>query len=169
MKLTTAKIGSVSIDIEVNAGGTFTANYNDNDYEAKTSDELYEKLRAAVKKAQQQGTVDVSVLGLVPTEKKSPFGRTEPYQQGIGVVHAKLRAKHERHYQTHLLVSEEKKNFQVNGYDRSGIVTRRLSQTDVDYYVALREKVKAAEQELQTFVDSVKIDPDKALEAARAK
>lgn len=165
MKLTTERILDEKIDIEIDGHGTFSAEFNDQDYSAPTRKELLEKLQVAIRKARLQGTVPVTVLGLVPVVKKQ-WSSDGHYDKGAGIVQAMLRARHERQ-SCWLLVSEEKKKFQVSVYEREGVViARRLNLAEVTRYLDLREAVRVAEVALEDYVGSVKINPDDALHDA---
>lgn len=170
MKLGTERVGVHKIDLEVDGTGKFSAEFNDQIFEAQTRKDLLEKLEKAVKKASQQGVVDVTVLGLVPG-KKDKHGRFDdgPFEVGAGVVHAKLRARHEREYNAYLLVSEENQKFKVHGFDRGAVIARRLNDAEALRYLELKEAVRMAETDLEDFVGLVKLNPDDALNAARVK
>lgn len=170
MKLTTEKIGEARIDIEVDGDGKFWGEFNDQTYSAKTRDELLELLKKAVKKATSQGAVDVTVLGLVPAVKGRYGYDSGPFAPGDGVVHAKLRSKHERQSQ-YLLLSDgdgERTKFQVSTYRRAdgAVIARRLTLEEVREYQQLCETMRVAKTALEDFVGRVQIDPDKALKDA---
>lgn len=169
MKLSTETIGDQKIEIEVEQGGMFVASFNDHDYRASTRVELLDQLKTAVKKAAQQGMVDVSVLGLVPTTNDDRlYSRTTPYKLGDGVVHAKLRSRHEREYNTYLLVSDAKQKFKVSG-SLEGTIARRLTDPEVAEYLRLREALRVATTAVEDFVGAVKLNPDEALASAAKK
>lgn len=169
MKIATERIGGAEIDIDVSGEGRFSATFNDQEFSGKTLEELRERLKAAVKKAAAQGTVPVSVLGLVPAQKKS-FGFDDgPFTRGAGIVDAKLRSKHEREYNSYLLVSDSGQKFKVAGSSREPLIARRLTLAEHMEYLKLAEAVRVATTALEDFVGSVKINPDEALAAARKK
>lgn len=165
MKLGTETIGEVPIDVDVTPHGEFIAEFDGQTYRASTRIDLLEKLRTAVKKAQRQGVVDVTVLNLKEHDKK---GGTflDAFDTGDGFVHAKLRSKHEREHSTWLLVSESKKKFKVSSYDKR-IIARRLTAQEGEEYWTLVMALRAAESALRAFTDSVEIDPDEALKKAQ--
>lgn len=171
MKLGTEHINGERIDVEVSADGLFTAHFNDQSYAAKTRVELIDLLKKAVKKFQQQATVDVTVLGLVPTttSRAHSYRPDSPYELGAGVVHAKLRSRHEREYNTYLLVSDDEgkaQKFKVSG-SREGCIARRLTLAETIKYLDLREQLRIATTAVEDFVGAVQIDPDHALLTAR--
>jgi hypothetical protein len=81
MKLTTTKIRGQELTIEVNAGGTFTCDFGDHTYEAKTHAELLERLEVAVKKHLAQNPVDVTVIGLVSRDKRKMSYSSTPFEK----------------------------------------------------------------------------------------
>jgi hypothetical protein len=170
VKFATERIGDHRIDIEVDGSGQFTAEFNDCNYSHATRLGLLEELKKAVRRAELQGVVDVTVLGLVAVSNahKRHYSN-EPYEPGAGVVQAKLRGKHERQHATWLLVADEgKPRFQVSGYARDNVqIARRLTVVEIKQYLALRETVRVATCDLEDFIGSVKIDPAAALEGAR--
>jgi hypothetical protein len=172
MKLGTERIGNARIDIEVDTNGSFSADFNDQHFSSRTRLELVEQLKRVVKKAEQQGTVDVTVLGLVPNKgRRSGFG-DDPFDQGDGAVHAKLRTKHEREHGTYLMVSDDsaKQKFKVGNYSRRDVVVcRRLTEVEVVTYKQLCEARRLAVTALEDFVGDHKIDMDEALAGARKK
>jgi hypothetical protein len=163
MKFSTERILDKRIDVEIDGSGMFSAEFEDQDYSAPTRKELVEKLQAAVRKAKKQGTVNVTVLGLVPAAKR--YASDDNYAPGAGVVHAKLRARHERQ-NAWLLISESKQRFQVGTYRTDSTIVRRLTDAEVAGYLDLREAVRMAEVALEDFIGAVKIDPDQALQDA---
>lgn len=169
MRLTTDTILDEKIEIYVDGSGQFSAEFNDNRYEAATRKELLEQLTKAVKLARQQGTVDVTVLGLI--ENRDGRGRRipgEPFTAGAGVVQAKLRGKHAREHGAWLLVSDAGDKFQVRGWSgRAGTIARRLTEAEVADYLTLLEAKRVAETALENFVGAVKVDPEEELQNAR--
>lgn len=170
-------VGAHRIDINVDDNGNFSAEFNDQDFSAKTKADLVEKLTKAVKRADAQGVVDVTVLGLVPLMpgKGSAWrGRGEHFEQGAGFVNAKLRGQHERSYHTYLLVSEAGigykagVKFQVSG-SREGVICRRIDLQEGLRYMELLEAKRTADTALEDFIGLVKIDVDETLAAARKK
>jgi hypothetical protein len=172
MKLTTEKIGDARIDLDVDGHGTFSAEFNDQRYTAKTREELVEQLKKAVKKASQQGAVDVTVLGIVESGKqRGGYSSDGPFKKGGGFVQAKLRARHERQHNTWLLVTDDDRfastKFQVGSYSHDGDIVRRLTIAEAMEYMKLIEAERVAKTALEDFVGAVKLDVDAALEAAR--
>jgi hypothetical protein len=156
--------GIAPIDVHVDGSGMFLAEFNDNEYEAASRKELDAKLQKAVKQFRETGVVDVTVIGRAVMKRSKSVDR-----ESGEAVHAKLRSKHERQYNTWLLVTEDGIKFQVSGsYD--GTIVRRLTDDEVARYRALIATKTAAERAVQAFVDDVKIEPDTALrEAGRTK
>lgn len=154
-----------SVPIHVDQAGGFYAEFAEQRYDAQTLLELVNKLGKAVKKFQNQRAVDVSVVDLVYTPGRRHYSSGE-FDQGRGVIHARLRAKHERQYGTWLLESVDGKRFQVSGSD-SGVICRRLTEEEVAEYTRLAEEADRAQQVLLAFKTRVGIDPDQALEESR--
>lgn len=168
MKLGTETFSDgTKIDIEVTSGGEFRAEFMDNAYDAPTRKELLEKLEKAVKKAQTQRAVDVTILDLQPrdtTKKTSGWCDDRgPYEHGRGAVHASLRAKHGRQWNTWLLADDDGKKFQVSGRN-AGIICRRLTSDEVAEYVRLAKAVDDADEAFAAFRNRVEIEPARALE-----
>lgn len=170
MKLTTEKIGDHRIDIEVDGNGGFFADFNDQSYSAKTLEELKATLTKAVKRATQQAAVPVTVLGIIETTARSSYSSDGPFREGAGFVHAKLRAKHERQYNTYLLVTDDDRmstqKFQIYG-SSNGTICRRLTLAEVTRYMELAEAKRLAVVALEDFIGEAKVKPETVLEAAR--
>lgn len=155
--------GVEPIDVHVDGSGTFIAEFNDQEYEAASRKELDAKLTKAVKVFSETGIVDVTVIGRTVLKRSKSVER-----EAADAVHAKLRSKHERQYNTWLLVTEDGIKFQVSGsYD--GTIVRRLTDAEVERYRALVATRIAAERAVQEFIDDVKIHPDEALKQAGKK
>lgn len=170
MKLITASLGNAKIEIHVDQNGTFSAEFEDQHFTAKTQAELLEILKRVVKKAERQGSVDVSVIGIVPATKT--YGSREPFQKGDGVVDAKLRGAHERQSHCFLLVTDDKakQRFQAGRYSSGdGTICRRLNLAETTEYLRLCEAHRVAETALEDFIGAAKIDPEQALADARKK
>jgi hypothetical protein len=168
MKLTTTKIRGQELTIEVNAGGTFTCDFGDHTYEAKTHAELLERLEVAVKKHLAQNPVDVTVIGLVSRDKRKMSYSSTPFEKGVGFVHALLTAKHERHGGTFLLRAVDGgQKFQVGSYSSEGTICRRLTVEESVEYMRLASAVVDAEKALAAFELTVKVNAQELLDAAR--
>lgn len=165
MELKKIEIGAERISVHVANDGSFWAEFDGQRYEEKTLDELKTKLTKVVKASAQRGTIEVSVLGLVPNENKKMSRSLEgPFVEGNGVVQAKLRGKHERQWGVYLLVSDDGQKFQVGGYRRgSGVIVRRLTDNEIARYVALRATAEAAQHALTEFENSVSENVDDLL------
>lgn len=176
MKLQDERIGKESIVIEVTQAGRFTATYNDAEYWADTRQALIEQLKKAVKKADGQGVFDVTVLGLVRSTVRQGFvSGNEPFTSGIGTVDAKLRSKHEKNWNTYLLITDglefsdakgKEIKFQISG-SRNGLICRRLTTGENLEYLNLASALKDAQAALGAFEQRMKLDPDEALRGAR--
>jgi len=164
MKLSNERIGKHDIAIEVNGAGRFEAIFDDQEYTAPTLADLMEQLKRAVKKAEMTTAVDVTVVNMVPrTGPKSQFYREDPFEVGRGVVHAKLRGKHERQG-AFLLTSDDGKKFKLTLYGHgTSNICRRLTVDEVATYTALAQSVDIAEASLAKFLDGVHLNPAKAL------
>lgn len=166
MKHGTETIRGVRVEVEVDTVGQFSATFDDQEYDAPTRKELLAKLEVAIKRAQRYKPIDVSVLNLVPKPTTRSWD-SELYQEGPGVVQAKLRGYHQSQ-RVWLLTAVDGahagKKFQVGGYQREGIIARRLTLDETMRYTALCEALRVAETALKDFVGSVKIDPKQALE-----
>lgn len=165
--------GAVAIDINVDARGMFCAEFNDQEYREDTRAKLIAILTRVIKAAAQQGTVEVTVLGLVAREGK--YDRDEgPFTSGDGVVHARLRGKHERQHNCWLLISDDGKKFQVSGgyssasWLRDGQITRRLTPDEVAEYLRLKSASTAARKAHEAFIEAVQINPADAWKAAQS-
>jgi len=167
--VTTTEIRGERIVISVSSDGSFNADYDDQTYSELTLKALKEKLDKVVKAAQQAGVVDVTVVGLVPRDKskRTHVYDNGPFEQGIGVLQAKLRSKHERQWNCWLLVTDDGKKFKIQG-SREGKICRRLTEEECQLWITLSTRVKEAEVALEQFEDSIAIEPDEALGDARA-
>jgi hypothetical protein len=167
MRLGSERIGSETIDVEVDVNGVFMATFDGQDYDATTRLELIEKLTKAVKRSALRGVVDVTVLNLVPNKNRSGWDNG-PYALGSGVIDATLRSKHDRQHNTYLLTSCDGKKFQVSGA-REGTIARRLTAKEQIEYLKLCQERDSAVAAVEAFAAAVRIDPDKALTGARKK
>jgi hypothetical protein len=164
-KFATERILDEEIDVEVTSGGVFTAEYNDQSYDAKTLDELRARLLKAVKRAKATKAVDVTMINYVPKSQSGNhrFVREDPYETGVGFVHAKLRSKHERS-SAWLLTSDDGTKFQVSSYGSvSQNICRRLTLAEALEYDRLAKALAAAEEALEAWTVTVRLDPEKAL------
>jgi len=175
--VTTIRVeGFAAIDIHVDSAGAFNAVFNDQEYSAKTMAELHDKLNKAVKKARDQGVVDVTVVGIVPIVRKvgAYHHPGDHFMQGPGVVNAKLRGKHDRQSNCYLLMTEAGDGvkaglkFQI-GYSREGRICRRLTLAEATRYVELAKARDAAIEALNDYEQGILLDVDDALAKARKK
>lgn len=161
MILTTKNILDEQITIYVDGGGAFAAEVNDDRIEAKTLEELEQRIERAIKKARDTRAVDVTVINIIPTGDNRTRGWSDgPFRQGRGVLHAKVRGKHERQA-AWLLIEDgkEKRKFQISTYDREGItICRRLSAEEIATYEQLATAVDEAAARLEAFRQSVQIE-----------
>lgn len=167
--VTTARIWDERIDVSVTSAGFFEAEWDDVRYSAKTLDELQEQLTRAVKKTRETKAVDVSVLNLIPKTKKGQFYESrDPFEEGRGVVHAKLRGKHERE-SAWLLTSDDGKRFKISNYSSgTNDLCRRLTSAEVEEYMRLAQAVDAAEAALDAFRKSVHVHPEDVLKKGKS-
>lgn len=162
MKIATETIGGQKIDIDVDGAGVFRATYEEEEYRGESLKAVKDKLIEAAKQVQIERAVPVSVLDWIPTKEKSRYGKTEPFEQGTGVVHATLRGQHAR-LKSWLLSGPEGQKFRLSTYDHSWIA-HRLAEAEVSEYHALKDAIKVAEDAYQAFLDRVLIDPRAALD-----
>lgn len=162
MKIATETIGGQQIEIDVDAAGVFTAEYQDEEYRGETLKALKDKLIEAGKQVRAERAVPVTVLNRVPTRAKNTYGKTDPFEQGTGVVHATLRGQHAR-LKSWLLSGPEGQKFSESTYGHSEIA-RRLAEPEVSEYYALKDAIRVAEEAYQAFLDRVLIDPKAALD-----
>lgn len=156
--VTTIEINNERVEISVNNAGRFQAEYDDQEFSTKTLDELTEQLKAAGKLAAETKAVDVTVIDHVLDSK----ARFDPLTKGIGVVHAKLRGKHERNDEW-LLTSESGRKFKVRQWGDEQHICRRLTNEEVDEYTALARAAVAAEKALESWRHARRLDPEAAL------
>jgi hypothetical protein len=164
-KVATERILDEEIDVEVTGGGVFTAEYEDQAYDAKTLDDLRAKLLKAVKRAKATRAVEVTVINTIPKSQigNHRFIREDPYEEGVGLVHAKLRAKHERS-SAWLLTSNDGTKFQITSYgSASQNICRRLTLAEAVEYDQLAKALATAEAALEAWTAAVRLDPEKAL------
>lgn len=167
MRLSTETIGAHKIEIDVDGHGQFSAEFNDHTFTHKTRLELIDALKVAVKRADAQGVVEVTVIGIAASDRKYS---SDPFMSGAGYVHAKLRGKHERQHNTFLLVTDDARfkptKFKIEGW-RNGTITRRLTDVETTEYLRLAESLRVATTALEDFTGAAQIKPEDALDAAR--
>lgn len=167
MKVKTETIQNEEIDIEVTVDGWFAARYDEEDYRAKSMDELIEKLKRQVDKARNRQAHPVTVIGIVPRAKKSTIYREEPYEDGDGFVHAVLRKKHERQGQ-YLFTAVDGTKFQLSSYrDGRSKVCRRLTAEEAKTYEQLAHAVTESQAALENWLVSVRVDAEELLGGKR--
>lgn len=173
MKLGSDFYKGESVDIHVDNEGKFYAEHDNETYAALTRQELLEDLHKAISRAKSANPVEVTVLGLVPTDPiadRTRFGRDAAFKSGDGVVNAKLRGKHGRNWGTFLFVTADKAKtkFQMQG-TREATVARRLTEAEIAEYMRLTATFRAAESARDAFIESVQIDPEEALKSKDEK
>jgi hypothetical protein len=157
--VTHEEVGGLRVPIEVDTNGTFSARIQDDGAApivGKTLAEVRDKVRAAVKKLQAKKEVEVTVLG----GKFDGFSVTRGDRDSV--FDAILRGVAER--TDRILFTIGGKKVQSESYARGFNVARRLKPVEITQYKALVKSAIAAEADLQAFINSVKIDPEKATE-----
>lgn len=170
-KVASFAVGDEEVDIEVDANGRFFAVYDRENFAADTLQELKDRLAKANRKVLDKHAIDVTVVGLVPTETASRYGRTEPYEAGIGVINAKYRGKHAR-TNALLLISEgstaeERKKFDLSSYDSTReykIICRRISLDETMEYLRLAKAAEYAHEQLMVWINARRLDLKKLAE-----
>jgi hypothetical protein len=165
-KVGSVTVGDDEVDVEVDANGRFFATYDEEHYAADTMQELKDRLKKMSRRALDKHAIDVTVVGIVPTEEKSKWGRSEPFEGGIGVVNAKYRGKHERTREL-LLISEgpraeERKKFSLGGgyggQKEHNVICRRISLDETMEYIRLAKAAEFAHEQLLNWIDARKLD-----------
>lgn len=159
----TETINGVDIRIDVDAAGIFRADFDEEQFRAESLAALKVDLAKAVKKHQATKPVDVTVINLRAAAKTGRGWHEEPFEEGRGAIHAKLRKRHDRQSK-YLLTSSEGTKFDVSTYGQSAAdICRRLTPEEVATYLALAQHVDDAEADLEAFRISVQLDCDAAL------
>lgn len=169
MKLGHDIINGRRIEIDIDAAGNFSATFDDQTFSDKTHAGLLEKLKKAIKKAAAQGTVDVTVIGIV--KQHDSRYNSSPFTAGPGYLQAKLRGPHERSYNTWLLVTDDARyskpvKFQIQG-TREGRICRRLTDAECRRYIEIAEARRAAATALEDFEGETSLNLEEALSGAR--
>jgi len=165
MKFGTETVGKHAIAVEIDGRGTFSAEFNDEDFSAPTHKELVEMLRKAVRKASKVKPVEVTILGLVPKTVRKSWDN-ELFIDGAGTIDAQLRGRHSRN-RVYLLKTENGSKFQLSEYGRKERpIVRRLTEVEKQQYLTLLEAQRVAATALEDFIGEVSINPDQALAAA---
>lgn len=165
MKIKTFHVDDEPIDIEVSGSGTFEAEFEDQSYTAKTLEQLEADLTKIVRKAKKAKPIPVSVVDLVPNEKRNGW-ETGAFKDGRGVVHAILRGQHARQNQYLLRVDDkDATKFQLSTYSSQGAakIVRRLTENEVADYARLAGEADGAAKALEDWVEARRFDVDKAL------
>jgi len=160
MKVTTDQILTEKIDIHVDNSGQFWAEFNDMRYTADTRMKLLEDLKKAVKAAEGEKAVPVTLIN-VSKKKEYSYGGSA-YSQGRGIVHCRVRGKHGREYNTFLFVTDDGTKFKRSTHD-AGDLCRRLSESEIAEYERLTKIIDAAEADFNGWLKGVTISPSEAL------
>lgn len=128
---------------------------------APTRVELLEKLKKAVKAAEIEKAIPVTLVDLVPATARGYYS-SAPYETGRGIVHAKLRGKHAREWNTWLYMTEDGKKFKFSSQGQH--LCRRLSAGEVAEYERLTAAIDVAEQAYAIWFKEVHVQPDDLLE-----
>lgn len=167
VKLKTETIADQEIDFMVEQSGKFSATVGEVEYYGATLEELREKVTKAAKRLRDTEAVPVTVLNMIPRNKseRPVFYDDGPFVDGIGVVHAMLRGKNERGGYWLLAEGEKGKGakFKLSCYREAKNISRRLTAEEVEQYTQLATAVAHAEAALESFMQSVAIDPAEAL------
>jgi len=167
MKLKEMTIAEQVVTFEVEETGTFSAKVGEENVYGKTFEDVEAKATKLAKRIRDTEAVPVSILNLIPRAKgERNYGYdSSPFADGIGVVHAMLRGKHERGGDWLLAEGEKGKGakFKVHGYRGVENIARRLTAEEVEQYTQLANAVAAAEANLEAFRQSVHVEPGEAL------
>lgn len=153
------RIADTNIKIEVNDAGVFSASFEEETFSGKTMEQLEGSLKAAIKKAKELHPVDVSVVGKVP-KLHDPYGHK--YTDGVGVVHAILRKRHDRSA-VYLFTAADGTKFQLSSYHSRDHICRRLTDEETAEYLRLRQAVEAAKVVLEAWTEERRVNADEAL------
>lgn len=172
MKVSTVTVGETKVDIFVDNGGKFYAEYDEEDYSATTLSEVTDKVKTAVKRAKMQKPIDVTVVDLKPSTKRSGSGygySNEPYEHGRGLVNLKLRAKHERNWNSYLYADGQGRKFSLSrGGDGSHRVLRKLTVHEAVEYERLTTALDEAQAKYDAWLKTRALNLDETLKAGTA-
>lgn len=167
MKVTTVDVGGEEVGIEVDGNGRFRAEYDGEHVAGNTLQEVKDQLAKMNRKALDSRAIPVTVVGIVQTPTKdNRWDRSDPFENGIGVINAKFRGRHARTSQW-LLIAEgqndaERKKFTISGYhERSQyqVLCRRLSLAETLEYIRLAKAAEFAKQQLDVWIGERRVDP----------
>jgi predicted RNase H-like HicB family nuclease len=159
MKVTTEVFSGVSVDIEVDTSGKFSAavpDYEDNPLRGASIEELREKIRKAITKTKAATAIPITIYNIQTVE-----GRYPNWIAGRGLLHCFLRGMHAR-TRALLLRDGKGRNFQIDDYHLRQSVARRFTKDEIARYTSLTAAVDEAQARLTTFLSGVEIDPRKA-------
>lgn len=147
------------IDLYVDNSGTFRAEYQGEEYHAATAVEVKTMLTKAIRADKETRAVSVSIIDLVPNTKKkrdSWGDRPEPFVEGRGVVHGKLRGRHGHHHEW--LLEADGKKFTLRCSGSNNIICLRLSPTRVKEYLQLAAEFDKAEAAFEAWKKENTVD-----------
>jgi hypothetical protein len=160
MKVTTDQVGAQRIDIFVDNSGEFHAEYNEQSYRAETRMLLIKQLEKAVKSAENEKAIPVTIIDMVVSADKRDEGK---YESGRGVIQAKLRGKHGREWSTWLFMTDDgKKKFKLSSHETRKLC-RRLTPEEIAEYERLAARVDEAEMLMAEWLATVHVSPEEAL------
>lgn len=168
VRVKSERIGDAEIVIEVDSGGTFSAEIPDGDgaVTGKTLEDVIAKARAAVTKAKRAKPVEITIYNVAPKERKGWEGHAPPFDDGIGLVHCTLRGWSDR--RRALLITYEGKKYIVDDYNIREQVARRFKPEEEREYARLSQAAADAAAALKTFLEERKIDAREATSAESA-
>lgn len=163
----TKKFNDEEVEITFNAkAGKFFATFDTVSYDSKTLEDIVDQLTRAAKAQKKIDPIPVSIVsarwgrgeGRYDTQNDLRTG-TEERGNSIDCV---FRGRNPR--TRAFLLTVEGKKLSLETYRRGDtVITRRLTPAEHAQYKALSATVAAAEKDLEAFVQSVKLDIDKAL------
>jgi hypothetical protein len=172
MKITTVTVGDEEVEIEVDMNGRFHAEYDGQSVGGDTLQEVKDHLVKMNRKVLDERAVPVTIIGIVPVEKQKDrhgFRTSDPFEDGVGVLNAKLRGRHARTREFLYIAegenAEERKKFSLHysGSKRYQVACRRLSLAESLEYIRLAKAAEFAQQQLDVWIDARRLDPAKAV------
>src|SRR5215510_8130893 len=130
-KVTEWKIRDQKVAVEVDHLGNFSATVDDVTLEAKTLVELKPKVEKAIKRMidneNPKKQIAITVLGMVLTKSQH-----DPLAKGVGVVHARLRGKHQRNHE-YLFTAEAGPKFKLRSWGNQHVTKRLNAGQEAEY------------------------------------
>lgn len=155
-KISTETIAGHRIDVEVNSGGKFEMEYDDQEFTGDTKAEVVEKVKKAISRAKRQPAIDVTILERSRNPQTSwQRTRKSEVDETIALVDATLRGINPRTRQ--LLITWTDGEKEQLYYDQ--VIARRLTDDEKAEYLRLRVAIKDAAQAYETWKEGVIIKP----------